>query len=247
MYNDARNRIRKLGDFNYFVSYMSQPKFQLETFKAWAGKHSDISYYLNSHHIDFHCWAMQGIAQPSRVTAVASTGVAKEVIGVEAEDTITLSTQWHNLESKNAGSAVYTASWGAAKADVHSQQRFFYLGHKGEINIDQGHRGYTASTDDSPYASINPLYMRYTPDQQGYFTGQHGYGYMSFEKFVDAVTEIRSGTAKPADFDTSLPTAATCLLTTAILEAGRRSLDSKCTIQIDYDASGKPIGFSEVH
>lgn len=31
---------------------MSQPKFQLETFKSWAGIDSDISYYLNSHHID---------------------------------------------------------------------------------------------------------------------------------------------------------------------------------------------------
>ena len=33
---------------------MSQPKLQLSTFKAWAGLSSDISYYLNSHHIDFH-------------------------------------------------------------------------------------------------------------------------------------------------------------------------------------------------
>ena len=91
------------GEFNFFTSYMSQPKFQLETFKvksnwaffqcktsigeykrsqlwwwwkgfrckifireyndddqkAWAGLGSDISYYLNSHHIDLHVWAMQ--------------------------------------------------------------------------------------------------------------------------------------------------------------------------------------------
>ncbi|KLU90050.1 D-galacturonic acid reductase [Magnaporthiopsis poae ATCC 64411] len=51
-YSDARFRAQKLGDFNYFYSYMSQPKFQLETFKAWAGVESDISYYLNSHHVD---------------------------------------------------------------------------------------------------------------------------------------------------------------------------------------------------
>jgi D-galacturonate reductase len=51
-YNDARARAQKLGDFNFYCSYMSQPKFQLETFKSWAGIDSDISYYLNSHHID---------------------------------------------------------------------------------------------------------------------------------------------------------------------------------------------------
>ena len=48
-YADARHRaLKSLGEFNYFYSYMSQPKSQLETFKAWAGKDSDISYYLNS-------------------------------------------------------------------------------------------------------------------------------------------------------------------------------------------------------
>lgn len=30
---------------------MTQPKKQLDTFAGWAGKSSDISYYLNSHHI----------------------------------------------------------------------------------------------------------------------------------------------------------------------------------------------------
>ena len=34
IYNDARMRIQKLGDFNYFSSYLSQPKIQLETFKV---------------------------------------------------------------------------------------------------------------------------------------------------------------------------------------------------------------------
>ena len=37
IYNDARMRIQKLGKFNYFTSYMSQTKFQLETFSAWVG------------------------------------------------------------------------------------------------------------------------------------------------------------------------------------------------------------------
>ena len=54
IYTDARDRLRGLGHMSYFNAYMSQPKHQLQTFKAWAGKSSDISYYLNSHHIDFH-------------------------------------------------------------------------------------------------------------------------------------------------------------------------------------------------
>jgi len=65
MYADAKQRIQQqLGEFSYFYSYMSQPKKQLITFKQWAGKSSDISYYLNSHHVDFHCWATSNIAKP---------------------------------------------------------------------------------------------------------------------------------------------------------------------------------------
>ncbi len=131
---------------------MSQPKHQLETFKSWAGKGgSDISYYLNSHHIDFHEWCMHESSRPISVTAVASSGVAVQKLGVPCEDTITLTVQWENLDQTGdflifnlkmyfhfllgqgsihlgQGTAVYTSSWIAPKSDVHSQQRFFYMG-----------------------------------------------------------------------------------------------------------------------
>ena len=62
---------------------MSQPKSQLETFKAWAGRDSDISYYLNSHHIDI-CESMVTKAGwlPARVIASGSLGVA-EALGCQ--------------------------------------------------------------------------------------------------------------------------------------------------------------------
>jgi len=37
IYSDAVARMRGLGDFGFFNSYMSQPKTQLETFRSWAG------------------------------------------------------------------------------------------------------------------------------------------------------------------------------------------------------------------
>ena len=54
-YTDCRDRIATLGDFSFMHAYMSQPKMQLQTFSSWLGSGaSDISYYLNCHHIDFH-------------------------------------------------------------------------------------------------------------------------------------------------------------------------------------------------
>lgn len=123
-----------------------------------------------------------------------ATGVATSPpynLDKNTEDTITLMTEWLNLESKHVGkftsfaprplfccssisylmffvgTAVYTASWISAKSDVHSQQRFFYQGHKGEVTIDQAHRGYFLASDVSGFASLNPLYMKYTTDAHG--------------------------------------------------------------------------------
>jgi len=150
-YGDAKDRAQRLGNLNYMVAYMSQPKHQLDTFKAWAGKSSDISYYLNSHHVDFTEWVFHGRARPIRVTAAASTGVAHEK-GIMTEDSITLTVTWENND-KTLGTAVYTSSWVAPKSDVHSNQRFFMMCNEGEINVDQAHRGYTVATDKGGFAS----------------------------------------------------------------------------------------------
>lgn len=122
--------------------------------------------------------------------------------------------------------AVHTASWVAPPSDVHSQQRFFYMGTGGEIAVDQvpwrahpllgawvsltvaatqAHRGYSTATDAGGYASVNPLFMRYTA-REGCFVGQDGYGYRSIAAFVDAVSDIRAGRRTAADYDHTLPT-----------------------------------------
>ena len=112
IYVDARDKIANLGPFGFMHSYMSQPKHQLETFRAWAGKSSDISFYLNSHHIDFHEWAVGQSARPSKVTAMASTGVAKERFDID--DTITLT-----VEAKFGGDGHWVSPVDAADGQVH--------------------------------------------------------------------------------------------------------------------------------
>ena len=241
IYADARDRIRALGDFSFFQSYMSQPKSQLDTFRAWAGRSSDISYYLNAHHADFNVWAVSAFARPVRVRASAATGwaVAREI---PTEDTITLTVDWINMESGNKATAVYTSSWIAPRADVHSQQRFFYMGHKGEVTVDQAHRGYVLATDEEGFVSANPLFMKYTPDAEGRFSGQSGYGYRSIEDFVDAAIAIREGRATADCFAGRLATVDETVGVTALLEAGRRSLDQDGrTISIDYDDAGQVV------
>lgn len=233
IYQDACDQVRHFGDFSLMSSYMSQPKKQLQTFQAWAGKSSDISYYLNTHHIDLHVWMMTGLARPLRVTATAATGVANSLLNTATEDTITLTVQWENLPSGNLGIGVYTASWIAPRSDVHSQQRFHYMGHQGEVTVDQAHRGYSMATDENGFQSSNPLFMKYRPTA-GKFAGQQTYAYQSLETFVDAVQELSSHNISVTNFE-YLPTVLNTLQTTAILEAGRMSLDNNnVAVEIVY-------------
>lgn len=75
--------------------------------------------------------------------------------------------------------------------------------------------------------------MKYSPSESGHFDGQRGYGYVSIEKFIDAARSVNAKRSKPADYDgTGLPTIANTVLTTAILNAGRISLDEKRAVGI---------------
>lgn len=252
-YADARQRARDdLGDMNYFYSYMSQPKNQLETFKAWAGKDSDISYYLNSHHVDVCLWMVKGRALPVKVTASASRGIAEGKGCVKGtEDTITLLVDFailspsspEKVDKGKRATAIFTASWTAPQgAGVHSEQHFHFIGTHGETRINQARRGYQFTLENPSQqvtggacTDYNPFYMHYTPDAQGYFAGQHGYGYISLENFVTACTKINKGETKAHDYDQVLPTIKDTLLTTAILEAGRTSLDQNRSVGIKVE------------
>ena len=84
--------------------------------------------------------------------------------------------------------------------------------------------------------SLNPLYIRNVPDSKGRYCGQSGYGYVSFERFVRAAAEINDGKASSADFDDDLPTGRVTEAVTAILEAGRISLDNDgCKVNLVYN------------
>ncbi len=56
------------------------------------------------------------------------------------------------------------------------------------------------AVDGSGFATCNPLFMKYTPTG-GKFSGQQGYGYRSFEAFIDTVASINAGETTPAACD----------------------------------------------
>ncbi|MCJ1427675.1 hypothetical protein MMC29_005580 [Sticta canariensis] len=148
---------------------------------------------------------------PIKVTASAAKEAAEELGSIKGtEDTITLLVVWQKRDNlAKVATGIYTASWTAPQcAGVHSNQYFHYLSSVGEIRVDQAKRGYDLSSDSAGLLTwYNPFYMQYTPDEVGNFAGQTGYGYISFEKFVDAVTALKEGKVTLAELDQrGLPT-----------------------------------------
>jgi D-galacturonate reductase len=45
----------------------------------------------------------------------------------------------------------------------------------------------------------NPFYVKYSPDENGYFDGQKGYGYISLEKFIGASLTLNPAESTNAD------------------------------------------------
>lgn len=66
---------------------------------------------------------------------------------------------WQSTKSpKHKGTGVYTASWTAPlKAGVHSAQHWYYMAEKGDITVDQAHRGYDVTVDDTGKMWYNPF------------------------------------------------------------------------------------------
>ncbi|CAO1613978.1 unnamed protein product [Sympodiomycopsis kandeliae] len=247
-YSDAREKAQKeLGEPSYFYSMMTQPKNQLKTFAAWAGKDSDISYYLNSHHIDIFDWFTKDVLRPVKVTASASYGIA-ESLGCQngTEDLISLLVEFQHLhDTSKKVTGIFVASWTAPeKSGVHSEQGFHYVGSRGEVRVNQSRRGYTVVREEEGpaqgVADINPFYMLYSPDLDGYFQGQSGYGYKSLELFTRACTAINEGRRTTESYQGVLPTIQDTVYTTAILHAGRVSLDEARPVLIETGADGLP-------
>jgi len=260
---------------------------------------SDISYYLNSHHLDLLHLATSQRSRPVWVQAISARGCANAIFKaaadaqeaekagaagtasgsgsdsstsassrppVDIEDTITITVQYAHGEGAWApttavgaagplpsdadgfGVGVFTSSWIAPRSCVHSQQRFHFLGTRGEIAIDQARRGYEAAVDAAadPSAapgpaglqSLNPLFMRLTPSACGRFVGQSGYGYRSFEHFVEAARGLPSLALAPL----ARVADAAVLYTTAVLEAARDSLDQgNRKVTLVFDQQRRPI------
>ncbi len=90
---------------------------------------------------------------------------------------------------------------------------------------------------------------RYTPDPNGRFAGQSGYGFISIARFLSAGQGLNSGSLTLDEVRTQgeLALADATVVVTAILQAGRMSLDAGgAPVAIGYDEAGVPSSLTVV-
>ena len=92
----------------------------------------------------------------------------------------------------------------------------------------------------------SPSYMSYAnDDEERRFNSRTRYGYINFERFVDAVTTFKYKDVTLEELDAGgLPTLKNTIATTAMLEAGGRSLDDGGGMKIVESAKGWEIGMN---
>ena len=81
----------------------------------------------------------------------------------------------------------------------------------------------------------------------GRFAGQTGYGYQSIARFIAAAGDVNQGRRSISDIKTEglLALADSTLVVTAVLEAGRLSLDAGgAGVIIEYDHQGQPCSLA---
>ena len=98
---------------------------------------------------------------------------------------------------------------------------------------------YLCCTECAPATSPH---RRYVPDARGQFAGQAGYGYVSIARFIQAAQDLNAGKRGLHELreEGQLALVDGCLAVTAILEAGRRSLDLRRPVEVLYDDASRP-------
>ena len=180
--------------------------------------------------MDLHTWFVGRSARPERVVArrARRRGARLEPDdGRVIEDTVSLTAQWRN-DNGSVGVATYVASWIAPQGGLPHATIFPLHGPSRGDPRGPGpsriHHVHGRRRDSRSEPAVHEIH----PGTDGTFAGQHGYGYRSIEEFVEAAEDVNAGraTAEEVSARDMLATVDATARVTAMLEAGRMSLDA---------------------
>jgi len=212
----------RLGDISYIsVGYSQRKSIPVETFKSWI-KHTDIFQYLGVHYVDL-IYFVTG-ARPLRAMATGQKNwLAGQ--GLNTYDAIQAMVEWQSANGKTFVSSILTNWIDPDRTSAMSDQKITVVGTKGRYESDQKNRGVQIVTDEGGVEDFNPYFSQLYPDGSGKYVFQ-GYGEKSIRMFLMDVLHVQVGSKQPSYFEGIRPTFKEGLVSTAVIEAVRTSLEN---------------------
>jgi len=219
-----REKVRSgaIGQPLYGVIEYSQRKTVPEdVFRGWAGQ-SNIFQYLGVHYVDLLQWALG--YTPVKVSCWGQKAHLAG-LGVDTWDAMQTVVEWRGPDGV-AFISTHITNWiDPNESSAMSDQKINVVGTKGRFQADQKHRGVQLVTDGQGVEDLNPYFTLGMFDEQAGGTVYSGYGIDSVIQYIDDVIAVRSGSVTPGDLEGCRPTFETCLKSTEVVDAARKSLE----------------------
>jgi predicted dehydrogenase len=217
----ARRVLRegRLGEPKYMVvGYSQRIDIPLTAFRAWAAR-TNIFQYLGVHYVDLVQF-LTGLV-PRRVSAVGTRGTLRAQ-GVDTWDSVHATIGWRPRAGGEEFVSQLAIGWiDPSATPALSDQKFFIVGSRGRLDLDQADRGVRLVTPDG-VETPNPHFSMVLGEHDE--TSFRGYGYRSVERFLRDVADVAAGRVTPAALDALRPTFRQALVSTAVVEAANASL-----------------------
>lgn len=212
-----------LGDILYaHVEYSQRRVVPIKIFKTWAAK-SNIFQYLGVHYVDL-IYFVSG-ALPVRVLACGQKNLIKKS-GIDTYDSIQVLIEWRQPRGNKFISTLLTNWVDPEKTSAMSDQKIKIVGTKGRFESDQKDRGVQIVTEEKGIEDFNPYFTQPYSENYGKTKFFSGYGIKSITGFCEDVSDIKSGLKRPAELEGLRPSFKQALISTAVIEAASKSLES---------------------
>ena len=226
-----KNKIinRDIGNLLYAVIEYSQ-KIIIPTkiFKSWSSK-SNVFQYLGVHYVDL-IYFMTNF-KPIKVHALGQ----KEILikrNINTWDSIQVIIEWKKPNGKVFVSTHVTNWVESNNSSAMSDQKISIVGSTGKIVSDQKNRGLQVINDKDKIQDINPYFSNINYQTKKIENLFFGYGIASINNFVDCVDKIINAKISYKAFIKNNSTFIDGLVSTAVLEAVKKSLISKKSAKV---------------
>jgi predicted dehydrogenase len=216
------------------VDYSQRINMPIEVFRAWSDKTS-IFQYLGVHYVDLIFFLTQ--ARPFRAMAVGTKEVLRAA-GVDTHDSIHAVIEWSGDQKIGTFVSQFSVNWIDPRTTTAlSDQKYKLVGSQGRLELDQKNRGIDLVHERGCQA-VNPYFSEFLPSPDGMEVFQ-GYGHRSIATFFEDLLALKGGRATLEDLEATRPSFRQSLVSCAVLDAVRHSLEQRGEwVEVDNPLGG---------